>query len=81
MRMEAEMMTYVRQFIMKENKVRLAFLDGSRTTKPIPKDEFQDYDLSFFVTDIDSYKESDEWLSFWKQMNDAKAGANGALST
>src|SRR5690606_8527508 len=33
-----------------------------RTNKNIPRDSFQDYDISYFVTDLDSFKENDHWL-------------------
>jgi len=43
-------------------RIKLVTLEGSRTNKNIPRDSFQDYDISYFVTDIDSFKENDHWL-------------------
>ncbi|MEI3614457.1 aminoglycoside 6-adenylyltransferase [Pseudogracilibacillus sp. SO30301A] len=40
-------------------------LEGSRTNINIPRDSFQDYDISYFVTDMNSFKEDDQWLDIW----------------
>lgn len=37
-------------------------LEGSRANINIPKDEFQDYDVTYFVTDVESFTLKDEWL-------------------
>jgi aminoglycoside 6-adenylyltransferase len=62
MRSEQEMMNLLISFAKNDNRIRLVTLEGSRTNKNIPKDSFQDYDISYFVTDMDSFKEDDEWL-------------------
>ena len=50
---------------MNDDRIRLSVLEGSRTNKNIPKDDFQDYDISFFVSDIESYKKDDYWLEIF----------------
>ena len=40
-------------------------LEGSRTNVNIPEDEFQDFDFSYFVTDMDFFKKSDDWLNYF----------------
>jgi aminoglycoside 6-adenylyltransferase len=50
------------EFAQNDPRIRLVTLEGSRTNKNIPRDEFQDYDISYFVTDMDSFKENDGWL-------------------
>lgn len=62
MRTEQEMMSMLVDFAVKDDRIRLATLEGSRTNKNIPPDQFQDYDVSYFVTDMDSFKENDHWL-------------------
>ncbi|WP_184248806.1 aminoglycoside 6-adenylyltransferase [Gracilibacillus halotolerans] len=62
MRTEDEMMDMMMQFAENDKRVRLVTLEGSRTNKNVPKDLFQDYDISFFVTEMDSFKENDHWL-------------------
>lgn len=56
-------------FAMHDHRIRLATLEGSRTNRNIPPDRFQDFDISYFVTDMDSFKENDQWLDiFGKRM-------------
>ena len=55
-------MKMIIDFAAKDDRIRLATLEGSRTNKNISPDAFQDYDLSYFVTDMDSFKENDHWL-------------------
>lgn len=62
MRTEHEMMSMFIEFAVKDDRIRLVTLEGSRTNKNIPPDQFQDYDVSYFVTDMDSFKENDHWL-------------------
>ncbi len=62
LRSEQEMMNILVDFAMNDDRIRLVTLEGSRTNKNIPSDTFQDYDISYFVTDMVSFKESDQWL-------------------
>ena len=40
-------------------------LEGSRTNTNIPPDDFQDFDITFFVTDMDSFTSDDKWLDIF----------------
>ncbi|GIO14512.1 hypothetical protein J19TS2_40670 [Cohnella xylanilytica] len=62
MRSEQEMMELLTEFARKDERIRLVTLEGSRTNPNIPRDSFQDYDISCFVTEMDSFKENDRWL-------------------
>lgn len=62
MRTEQEMMNMLVDFAANDDRIRLATLEGSRTNRNIAPDAFQDYDISYFVTDMDSFKENDRWL-------------------
>ncbi|MCU6712484.1 aminoglycoside 6-adenylyltransferase [Paenibacillus sp. J5C_2022] len=62
MRSEQEMMSLLIDFAENDDRIRVVTLEGSRTNKNIRPDPFQDYDISYFVTDIDSFKENDRWL-------------------
>lgn len=62
MRSEQEMMSMLLDFAGNEDRIRLVTLEGSRANRTIAPDRFQDYDISYFVTDLDSFKENDEWL-------------------
>ena len=37
---------------VRRTNIRAVTLEGSRTNVNIPPDDFQDYDITFFVTDI-----------------------------
>lgn len=65
MRTEQEMMELILDFAKEDSRVRLVTLEGSRANKNIPRDTFQDFDISYFVTNIDSFKKNDDWLSFF----------------
>jgi len=65
MRSEQQMMDLILDFAREDERVRLVTLEGSRTNKNISKDSFQDYDISYFVTDLDSFKASDGWLDIF----------------
>ncbi|MFD2118029.1 aminoglycoside 6-adenylyltransferase [Paenibacillus yanchengensis] len=62
MRSEQEIMQMLLQFAQSEQRIRLVTLEGSRTNKQITKDGWQDYDVSFFVTDLVSFQQDDDWL-------------------
>lgn len=62
MRSEDEMMKLILDIAMKDERIRLVTLEGSRTNKNVPRDRFQDYDISYFVTDMDSFTSDDSWL-------------------
>ncbi|AZN42362.1 aminoglycoside 6-adenylyltransferase [Paenibacillus albus] len=63
MRSEQEMMKLLLDFAIDDDRIRIVMLEGSRTNKAIAPDEFQDYDISYFVTDMDAFKANDQWLS------------------
>lgn len=65
MRSEQEMMNMFVDFARNDDRIRLATLEGSRTNKNIVPDKFQDYDISYFVTDMDSFKANDHWLQIF----------------
>ena len=53
MRTEQEMMNTILSIAEDDERIRIVTLEGSRTNINIPKDEFQDYDITYFVTDMD----------------------------
>lgn len=67
MRSESEMMKVILDVAKNDKRIRLVTLEGSRANKNVPRDKFQDFDISYFVTDIDSFKSSDEWLNQFGQ--------------
>lgn len=65
LRSEQDMMELLIGFAKKDNRIRLVTLEGSRTNPNIPRDAFQDYDISYFVTDMQSFQEHDQWLQIF----------------
>lgn len=65
MRGETEMMEMLLNFARGDKRIRLVTLEGSRTNRNISQDSFQDYDISYFVTDMDFFKEDDRWLDLF----------------
>ncbi len=62
MRNETEMYNLILTFANNDERIRIVTLEGSRTNINIPKDNFQDYDITFFVTDLDSFIKNEKWL-------------------
>ncbi|MCR8642655.1 aminoglycoside 6-adenylyltransferase [Paenibacillus sp. N1-5-1-14] len=62
MRSKQEMMTLFIDYAKHDSRIRLVTLEGSRTNPNITPDIYQDYDVSYFVTDMASFKENDTWL-------------------
>lgn len=62
-------MDLVLDFAKNDERVRTVAMEGSRLNKNAPKDRFQDFDITFIVTDMRSFKASDGWLDiFWKRI-------------
>ncbi|GLC87032.1 aminoglycoside 6-adenylyltransferase [Lysinibacillus piscis] len=55
---------YLFDFAMSDERVRIVGLEGSRTNPNVPPDHFQDYDVSFVVTDMTSFLQDVQWLDF-----------------
>lgn len=62
MRTQKQMMNMFIHFATHDKRVRLMTLEGSRTNKNITPDAFQDFDISYFVTDMNSFKTDNRWL-------------------
>ncbi|MBA4534572.1 aminoglycoside 6-adenylyltransferase [Brevibacillus halotolerans] len=62
MRSEKEMLEMIFGFAKNDERIRAVTLEGSRTNPNVPKDLFQDFDISYLVTDIDSFIEDSEWI-------------------
>lgn len=49
MRTEKEIYDLVLNFAFQDERIRIVTLEGSRTNVNIPKDNLQDYDITFFA--------------------------------
>ena len=63
MRTEQEMMSIILSIAKSDDRIRIVTLEGSRTNINIPKDEFQDYDITYFVEDMESFISNDDWIN------------------
>lgn len=61
-RSEAEIMELILEVATKDDRIRVVGLNGSRVNPKAPKDEFQDYDVAYLVTDMASFTSDDQWL-------------------
>ncbi|MDR2102175.1 MAG: aminoglycoside 6-adenylyltransferase [Treponema sp.] len=62
MRSDEEMMDMILSFARNDERVRVVTMEGSRLNKNAPRDTFQDYDISYIVGDLGSFKKNDDWL-------------------
>jgi aminoglycoside 6-adenylyltransferase len=65
MRTEGEMMDLILGFAHRDERVRVVTMEGSRLNPNAPADPFQDYDISFIVTDLEPYIKNDDWLDYF----------------
>lgn len=63
MRSEKQVYDTILNFAAMNERIRVVTLEGSRTNINIPPDDFQDYDITFFVTDMQSFINDDNWLN------------------
>lgn len=82
MRKENKVISQILAFANSEDRVRAVMLNGSRVNPNAPKDIMQDYDIVFFVKDIESlsYKIDQSWINIFgelviMQQNDFEDGS------
>lgn len=63
MRTEKEMMHLILTFAKNDPRIRVVGMEGSRANVNVAKDEFQDYDISYLVTDMESFKKDDRCVN------------------
>jgi len=62
MRSEKEMLGFILSLAANDERIRAVGMEGSKVNVNVPRDTFQDYDVSFIVTDMESFIENDDWL-------------------
>ncbi len=65
MRTPDEMINLILDFARRDDAVRMVGMEGSRTNPNIARDSFQDFDITYFVTDPGLFTGNDAWLSFF----------------
>ncbi len=62
MRNESEMMELLMNVATNDERIRAAWIEGSRCNPNAPKDIFQDYDVEFIVNDTKPFREDKAWI-------------------
>lgn len=62
MRTEEEMFQLILNIAEKDERIKCVYLNGSRANPNIKKDQFQDFDIVYVVTELDSFLENNDWL-------------------
>jgi aminoglycoside 6-adenylyltransferase len=62
MRSEQQMMSLILDTARDDERIRAVMMNGSRTNPNVPRDEFQDYDIVYFVTETDSFRAEPHWI-------------------
>lgn len=63
MRTAQEVMDAILGFAEENDNIRMVGMEGSRVNRNIPRDSFQDFDVTYFVTDSGQLTGDDGWLS------------------
>ena len=62
MRTEQDMFDIILGLAREDERVRAVYMNGSRTNPKAPKDNYQDYDIVYVVTDVLSFLQDRSWL-------------------
>jgi aminoglycoside 6-adenylyltransferase len=62
MRSEQEMLDLILETARRDERIRAVVMNGSRANPNAPRDRFQDFDIAYFVTDVEPYKNNFEWI-------------------
>ncbi|HAQ40247.1 aminoglycoside 6-adenylyltransferase [Anaeropeptidivorans aminofermentans] len=68
MRSEEEMFHIILKTAEENNLIRAVYMNGSRANPNIEKDLFQDYDIVYVVTAIESFIKDSSWLSVFGEI-------------
>ena len=62
MRSEREMRSTILEMAESDDRIRSVILNGSRANPHAPRDPFQDFDIVYIVTDVESFRRNPEWI-------------------
>jgi aminoglycoside 6-adenylyltransferase len=63
MRTEQEMMDLILGVAKADERIRAVLLVGSRANPSVPKDQYQDYDITYFVKDVEPFYNNTDWIN------------------
>ncbi len=62
MRTKQQMMDLILGVAEADERIRSVLLVGSRANPSVPKDQYQDYDITYFVKDIEPFYNNPNWI-------------------
>jgi aminoglycoside 6-adenylyltransferase len=62
MRTEQEMFDLILRVAEGDERVRAVGMNGSRANPNVPRDQFQDFDIVYLVTEVDSFQRDHRWV-------------------
>lgn len=62
MRTESEMFELILSVARRDERIRAVILNGSRANPNAPRDDFQDFDVVYFVNNLESFTENHAWI-------------------
>lgn len=65
MRSEQEMFDLILSVAKRDDRIRAVAMNGSRTNPNAPKDLFQDFDIVYLVTEMDSFILDEKWIDIF----------------
>ena len=60
--MRKELLPLILQTAQSDERIRAVVMNGSRVNPHAPKDIFQDYDIVYFLTEMDPFVNNQDWL-------------------
>ncbi|WP_235298202.1 aminoglycoside 6-adenylyltransferase [Portibacter marinus] len=67
MRSEKQIFALIKAVAQADQRIRAVILNGSRANNRITPDRFQDYDITFVVKDLDSFRAEPDWIDVFGQ--------------
>lgn len=64
-RTEEEMLSLILGYANQDERVRVVAMNGSRVNPNIHADQYQDFDIVYLVTEMESFLSSDAWLDIF----------------
>lgn len=65
MRSEAEMLELIMKRATEDDRIRAVAMDGSRANKNAVHDQYSDFDIVYFVTDVRDFTKDKDWISYF----------------
>lgn len=67
LRSQDQMLELILTYAKNDERIRAVGLNGSRTNPNAPKDIFQDFDIVYLVTELNSFIEDRQWIDIFGQ--------------